>query len=67
MKVTNTARVHRFHDKVAMHIGDGSTVYVTPEFAQALAEKLLAFAHDCMTTKFTESTLTATYVGDEPK
>lgn len=65
--MTNTARFHRFHDAVAFSIGeDGSTVYLTPEFADKLADKLREFAADCRNTKFTDSTLTTTYVGEQP-
>lgn len=38
------ARIHRFHDKVAISFPDTETLYLTPEDAEALAHELAAFA-----------------------
>lgn len=36
--------VYRFHDRVAVHLGDGATAYMTKDEARALADVLLKFA-----------------------
>lgn len=40
------AQVHRYYDCVAAYLGDGSTVYMTPEKARRIAEALNACARD---------------------
>lgn len=45
-------QVHRFHEFVAVYIGRGKTVYMTPEEAQTLATALNACAHNTMSTPF---------------
>jgi len=55
------ARLHRFGDHVALSMGvkEGyeSTVYITPEVAEALGNLLLAYAWDCQERPFTVSRL----------
>ena len=40
------AGVHRFRDSVAVHLGDGSTVYLSAEQAESLADALSECAAD---------------------
>jgi hypothetical protein len=49
------ARIHRFRDKVAVHLDDGKTVYLTTSFAFSLANGLIAAAQDVCTSSFQES------------
>lgn len=48
-------QVHRFREKVAVHVGDGATTYLTPEQARALADALTRCADDTEARRFTES------------
>lgn len=41
-----TATVYRFHDRVAVHLGDGATAYMTKDEARALADILLKVANN---------------------
>ena len=41
-----TAQIHRYGDKVAIYIGTGQTVYLTPEEAKAIAKVLNACARN---------------------
>ena len=50
-------QVYRFHDSVAVHLGKGETVYLRPIDARKLAIALNAAQLDCLSCKFTESTL----------
>lgn len=50
-------QVHRFHDHVAVYIGRGKTVYMTPEEAQTLAQALLASAHNVLTVPYGKDSL----------
>lgn len=52
---TINANVHRFNDHVAISIGDGKTLYLTPKDAAILARSLKDFSDDCNTIKFTNS------------
>ena len=52
-----TAQVHRFGDFVAGYLGDGSTVYMTPDDAVAFASALLDAAKDCKERTYLQSTL----------
>ena len=54
---TRTARVHRFRDSVAVSIGDGSTVYLSPRLAHALASAIERHAADVGAVPFTDSRL----------
>lgn len=51
----NIASVHRFGDKVAVSVGDGSTTYLTPQQAKKLAKALNACAKSVLTEKFVDS------------
>lgn len=49
------AQVHRFHGKVAIYVGNGDTVYLSPDDAEIIAQALDDCAHDCRERCFTES------------
>jgi hypothetical protein len=49
------AQVHRFHDKVAIYIGTGETVYLEPKLARKIAKALNSCAKDIGARKFTDS------------
>lgn len=49
------AQVHRFRDSVAAYLGDGQTVYMTPDNAEKLAEILTACARDVRAGPFRDS------------
>lgn len=49
------AQVHRFGDKVAVYVGDGSTTYLTAKQARALARALRTCAKSVVEEKFTNS------------
>lgn len=49
------AHVHRFGDKVAVYVGDGSTTYLTAKQARALARALRTCAKSVVEEKFTNS------------
>jgi hypothetical protein len=51
-----TAQIHRFHDKVAMYLGDGQTVYLKPHDAMVLASKMLECYRDIEARRFRDST-----------
>lgn len=44
-----SAQVHRFRDHVALYVGNGETVYITPADARTLADALNACADDVKT------------------
>jgi hypothetical protein len=50
-----TAQVHRFGDYVAVYIGTGETVYLTPKQARALSRAMNKAAKSCETQPFSES------------
>lgn len=41
-----TGQIHRFHDNVAVYLGDGSTCYLAPAVARRIARALNACAND---------------------
>jgi len=49
------AQVHRFHDKVAVYVGSGETVYLSPSQAAELGGALQKCAVDIVSVKFTNS------------
>ena len=51
----NIANVHRFGDKVAVYVGDGSTTYLTAKQARALARALRDCAKSVVDEKFVNS------------
>lgn len=57
-------RIYRFHDKVAVVTYDTETLYITPELARQFAEQLQIYAEDYETTKFSESPLGTTEIGE---
>jgi len=72
------ARVHRFRDKVAIHltvrsssecgafsVGDGQTVYLSPEAAKELGEALIECAEDVENYRFVDSPFTTVEVKDK--
>lgn len=54
MNITKQARVHRFHDYVAVRVGNAATQYITPEVARKLAVALARYADDAERRKFTD-------------
>ena len=40
------AQVHRFREKVAVHVGDGSTQYLSPSAAEKLGRALIEAAEN---------------------
>jgi hypothetical protein len=58
MQNKTTAQIHRFHNRVALHIGSGKTVYLTPIEAKRIARALNAGARDIMKAGFVVSTFT---------
>ena len=50
-------RIHRFHARVAIHLNEGQTIYLTAEQADQIAVKLAEFAADIRARKYTHSTL----------
>lgn len=59
------ARIYRFHDKVAVHIGDGETIYLTPKAALAIAFAMGACAEDIGACKFTDSLFATVEIEEE--
>lgn len=49
------ASVHRFHDKVAVYVGNGGTTYLTAKQARKLARALAACAKSVVDEKFVDS------------
>ena len=49
------AQVHRFRESVAVHVGNGETVYFSPKDARKLARALNAAARSCDREPYTES------------
>ena len=49
------ASVHRFHDQVAIYVGDGSTTYLTAKQARALARALRDCAKSVVDERFVDS------------
>lgn len=53
---TVSAQVHRFRDFVAVYVGTGETVYLTPCDARKLSRAINRAAKSCETESFGEST-----------
>ena len=52
------AQLHRFHDAVAVYIGDGEnglTVYFSPEQARELGHRLHQYGLDALRTRYLDS------------
>lgn len=49
------AQVHRFREKVAVYLANGSTVYLTPKEAKAIAKAMNACTRDIKANSFTDS------------
>ena len=59
-KTTGTARVHRFHNYVALSLpGKGETVYMSADEALQMGNALIRFAFDVNACGFTHSTMLA--------
>lgn len=57
-------QVHRFHNGVAVYVGDGQTVYLHPKDARKLSRAINKAARSCETEKFADSscgTFSATF------
>lgn len=50
------AQVHRFRDSVAVWIGTGETVYMTPRDARRFARAINKAAKSCESESFADST-----------
>ena len=50
------AQTHRFRDYVAVYIGTGETVYLTPKQARQLTRAINKVARSCDTESFSQST-----------
>ncbi len=50
------AQVHRFRDYVAIYIGTGETVYLTPKQARQVSRALNKVAKSCDSETFSAST-----------
>ena len=59
------AQVHRFRDKVAVYVGSGKTVYLSPGNARKLARALNAAARSCDKGPFVDSTCGTVNVPEE--
>ena len=49
------AQVHRFRDSVAVHLGTGETVYLTPREARQFTRAINKVARSCDSESFAES------------
>lgn len=49
------AQVHRFRDSVAVYLGKGETVYLTPATAHKIAKAMNACARDIKARDFIDS------------
>ena len=58
------ASVHRFGDKVAIYVGDGSTTYLTVKQARALAHTLRTCAKSVVDERFVDSSFGTAIVKD---
>ena len=56
------SNVHRFHDAVAVSVGDGNTTYLTPDEASELSVLLQSCAQDVMDRPYVKSTFDSTEV-----
>lgn len=62
------AQVHRFRDAVALHLGTGETVYLTPREARQVTRAINRVAKSCDSESFAESSgLTAEFVFGDAK
>lgn len=52
---TNVANVHRFGDRVAVSVGNGSTTYLSAKQARKLAKALNGCARSVSTEKYVDS------------
>lgn len=59
------AQVHRFRDKVAVYVGKGETVYLSPKNARKLARALNVAARSVDRESFAESTCGTVNVSED--
>ena len=52
-------QVHRFRDRVTLHLIDGQTHMLSPKAARALAATLYEYARDVESSRYLESRLTS--------
>lgn len=50
------AQVHRYRDSVAVYLGKGQTVYLTPKEARQFARAINKTAKSCQSETFAQST-----------
>ena len=72
MSAPTIARIHRFRNAVALHVGTGETVYLSAEQALQFGQALRDCADDCREVKFTDSTFELVAVlalpeGEDPR
>ena len=56
MQDSFNVQTHRFHGAVALYVGRGETVYLSPQNARCLARAINKVAKSCETESFQEST-----------
>lgn len=65
---TTAARVHRFHEMVALYLRpqdvQPETAYLSAPLAREIGEALIRFADDIETVKFTDSDIGSMECGD---
>jgi hypothetical protein len=49
------AQIHRFHDKVAIYLGNGETVYLTADEALELGSELTRYGNDVRNKTYLDS------------
>lgn len=64
---TTAARVHRFHETVALFMHKTGTAYLSAPLARKIGEALVRYADDIELFKFTESNIGDTEYGDYGK
>lgn len=47
MNIQKKARIHKFHDLVALSFTDTKQLYLEPQDARILARELIRFANEC--------------------
>lgn len=56
------AQIHRFREKVAIYLANGSTVYLSPKEAKEIAKALNACTRDIKANSFANSQFHTTHV-----
>lgn len=61
-----TTQIHRFRNTVALSVGDGGTVYVSPSMARTIANQLEECAMDVDVRKFGASQFELVEITQDP-